>query len=361
MRQCASALFALALGLGGLGGARAATDIEWWHAMGGALGEKLNKIADDFNKSQSDYVVKPTFKGNYPEVLTAAIAGFRAKQAPHIVQVFEVGTATMMAAKGAVYPVYQLMQDTGAPFDPKAYLPTVVGYYTDPSGKLLSFPFNSSTPIFYYNKDAFRKAGLDADKPPQTWDQVVEAAKKLQGAGTGCGLATEWPSWIHLENLSAWHNKPFSTKENGFAGLDTRLVFDADLQERHWANLAEWQRTKLFSYGGRGPDGKTRFYSGECGMLTASSAARADVLANSKFDVGFGMLPYYQDVQGAPQNSIIGGATLWVLKGHKSEDYKGVAKFFSYLSKPEVQAWGHQQTGYLPITEAAYELSRQQG
>ena len=361
MRQCASALFALALGLGGLGGARAATDIEWWHAMGGALGEKLNKIADDFNKSQSDYVVKPTFKGNYPEVLTAAIAGFRAKQAPHIVQVFEVGTATMMAAKGAVYPVYQLMQDTGAPFDPKAYLPTVVGYYTDPSGKLLSFPFNSSTPIFYYNKDAFRKAGLDADKPPQTWDQVVEAAKKLQGAGTGCGLATEWPSWIHLENLSAWHNKPFATKENGFAGLDTRLVFDADLQERHWANLAEWQRTKLFSYGGRGPDGKTRFYSGECGMLTASSAARADVLANSKFDVGFGMLPYYQDVQGAPQNTIIGGATLWVLKGKPQAEYKGVAAFFAYLSKPEVQAWWHQNTGYLPITQAAYELSKSQG
>ena len=361
MKRCASALLALALSLGSVVGAQAATEIDWWHAMGGELGEKLNKIADDFNKSQSDYVVKPTFKGNYPEVLTAAIAGFRARQAPHIVQVFEVGTATMMAAKGAVYPVHELMKDAGASFDPKTYLPTVVGYYTDPQGNMLSFPFNSSTPMFYYNKDAFRKAGLDPNTPPKTWDEMVAAAKKLQAAGTACGFTTEWPSWVHLETLSAWHNKPFATKANGFEGFDSRLVFAGDVQLRHWNNLAEWQKAKVFDYGGRGPDGKTKFYSGECGMMTASSAARAGVLANSKFEVGYGMLPYYADVQGAPQNTIIGGATLWVLKGKPAADYKGVAAFFNYLSKPEVQAWWHQNTGYLPITAAAYELSKSQG
>ena len=351
----------LAAGLGFAAPAMAQTEIQWWHAMAGELGQKIEKIATDFNASQKDYKVVPVYKGTYPEVMTGAIAAFRARQPPHIVQVFEVGTATMMAAKGAVYPVYELMKDAGEPFDQKAFLPAVVGYYTDTQGNMLSFPFNSSTPIFYYNKDLFKKAGLDAGAPPKTWPEVEAAARKLQAAGVPCGFTSEWPSWAQIENLSAWHNVPIATKANGFAGLDTVLEINAPLQVRHLGNLVEWQKTKLFDYGGRGDSAKPKFYSSECGMTMASSAARLGIITNMKGDVGMGMLPYYPDVKGAPQNSIIGGATLWVLKGQKPADYKGVARFFSYLSKPDVQAWWHQQTGYLPITEAAYELSRKEG
>lgn len=339
----------------------APVEVQFWHALGGELGQKVEKLANDFNATQADYKVVPTYKGTYPETMTAAIAAFRAKQPPHIVQVFEVGTATMMAAKGAVYPVFELMKDAGEPFDPKVYLPAVTGYYSDVKGNMLSFPFNSSTPIMYYNKDAFKKAGLDPNVAPKTWGEVAAAGAKLQAAGLPCGFTTEWPSWVNVENLSALHDVPLASKANGFAGFDTKLAVNSALHVKHLSNLAQWQKTKLYDYGGRGDSAKPKFFSGECGITMASSGARLGVLSNSKFDVGFGMLPYYDDVPGAPRNSIIGGATLWVLKGQKTEDYKGAARFFAYLSKPEVQAWWHQETGYLPITQGAYDLSRTQG
>ncbi len=360
MHKPFAALAALAA-IGCAAPAAAQTELQWWHAMAGELGQKIEKLATDFNNSQKDFKVVPVYKGTYPEVMTGAIAAFRAKQPPHIIQVFEVGTATMMAARGAVYPVYELMKDAAEPFDPKAYLPAVVGYYTDTQGNMLSFPFNSSTPVLYYNKDLFKKAGLDPNSPPKTWPEVGAAAAKLQAAGVPCGFTSEWPSWINIENLSAWHNVPIATQANGFGGFNTELKINGPVQVKHLAQLAEWQKTKLFDYGGRVNSAEPKFNASECGMILASSATRLTIITNLKSEVGIAMMPYWPDVKGTPQNSIIGGATLWVLKGQKAEDYKGVAKFFSYLSKPEVQAWWHQQTGYLPITQAAYELSRQQG
>ena len=343
----------------------AATEITWWHAMGAELGKKLEEIVARYNESQDVYHVTPVFKGTYPETMTAAIAAFRAGEQPHIVQVFEVGTGTMMAAKGAIYPVYQLMADTGNEWDPNAFLAAVVGYYTDTEGKMLSMPFNSSTPILYYNKDLFEKAGLDRDTPPRTWQEVEEFSRKIIDSGAAkCGFTTGWITWIQLENLSAWHNQPLGTLENGFGGLDTEFVFNGPVQVRHWENLKKWQDAGIFQYGGPvgGNDAPPKFYAQECAIYMNSSASRAGVLLNAKdFEVGFGMLPYYYDVEGAPQNSIIGGATLWVLQGHTDEEYKGVADFFKFLSSPEVQADWHQFSGYLPITQAAYELSREQG
>jgi len=343
--------------------AYAATEITWWHAMGGELGTKLEEIVAGYNASQSTYHVTPVFKGTYPETMTAAIAAFRANEQPDIVQVFEVGTGTMMAAKGAIYPVYQLMADTGAAFDPAAFLPQVVGYYTDTEGNMLSMPFNSSTPILYYNKDVFEKAGLDRDTPPKTWEEVEEFSKKIMDSGAAkCGFTTGWISWIQLENLSAWHNQPIGTKSNGFGGMDAEFVVNGPLQVKHWENLKKWQDAGIFQYGGPGggSDAPPKFYSQECAIYMNSSASRAGVLLNAKdFEVGFGMLPHYADVQ--PQNSIIGGATLWVLQGHTPEEYKGVADFFTYLSSPAVQADWHQYSGYLPITQAAWDLSKSQG
>jgi len=348
--------------IGAATAAQAATEVQWWHAMGGKLGEKVNEIAAGFNASQSDYVVTPVYKGNYTETMTGAIAAFRAKQQPHIVQVFEVGTATMMAAEGAIYPVYELMADTGEPFDPSAYLASVAGYYTDTDGNMLSMPFNSSTPVVYYNKDAFKAAGLDPNSPPKTWPELGEYAKKLQAAGTPCGFTTGWQSWVQIENFSAWHNVPIGTEQNGFAGLGTEFTFNSPAHVMHIGQLAEWQKSKIFDYGGRRSDSAPKFYNAECAMYMNSSAAYAGVKANvTDFEFGVGMLPYWPDVGAAPQNSIIGGATLWVLTGRDAEKYKGVARFFSYLSSAEVQADWHQFTGYLPITNAAYELTKQQG
>src|SRR5579875_771553 len=361
MRKALAGLFAATTLIAALP-AQAKTDIPLWHAMGGELGDKLDKMVKAFNDSQPDYNVIPIYKGSYAETLTAAIAAFRAKQQPAIVQVFEVGTATMMAAQGAVYPVYQLMKDTGEPFDPKAYLPAITGYYSDTHGNMLSLPFNSSTPVLYYNKEEFKKAGLDPEKAPATWPELEAAAMKLQAAGVPCGFTTGWPSWVQIENFSAWHNQPIGTLQNGFGGLATRLTINGPVQVRHIGQLAEWQKTKIFDYGGRESASAPKFYSGECAMYMNSSGAYSAIRANAKgFQFGVGMLPYWPDVKGAPQNSIIGGATLWVLRGHSPEVYKGVAKFFTYLSSAPVQADWHQFSGYLPITNAAYELTRKQG
>lgn len=341
--------------------ARAATEISWWHAMGGELGRQLEKLATDFNASQSEYRVVATYKGSYTETVSAAIFAFRSGGQPAIVQVNEIATATMMAAKGAIYPVFELMKDANEPFVPSAYLPTVTGYYTDIDGNMLSFPFNASTPILYYNKDLFRSAGLDPNQPPKTFAELGAAAQRLRAAGVACGFTTHWPSWLLVENFLALHNLPIATKANGFAGIDAALTLNNPALIAHIAELVEWQKTRVYDYGGRNTTAEPRFQNGECGIFLGSSATRADIVKNAKFEVGYGRLPIRPQITGAPQNTIIGGATLWVLRGRTPEEYKGVARFFSYLSKPEVQAAWHQATGYLPITHAAYQLSRDQG
>lgn len=353
-----TAVFVLAIAVTSAG---AVVEVQWWHAMGGRLGEKVNAIADGFNKSQDKYKVVATYKGSYPDTMTAGIAAFRSKSPPHILQVFEVGTATMMAAKGAIKPVYEVMAESGLPWDQNAYLPTVIGYYTTPDGKMLSMPFNSSTPVLYYNVEAFKKAGLDPDKPPKTWPEVGEYCRKLVKAGYPAGFSTAWISWIHIENFSAWHNVPIGTKANGFGGLDTEFVYNSPLHVKHIGQLADWQKDKVFIYGGRRNLGNAKFSSEEVAMYTESSAGYAGFAKTCKFPFRTSMLPYWPNVPGAPQNTIIGGASLWVMAGHSPEGYKGVATFFNYLSSPAVQADWHQFTGYLPITTAAYNLTKEQG
>ncbi|MBX3609302.1 MAG: sn-glycerol-3-phosphate ABC transporter substrate-binding protein UgpB [Hydrogenophaga sp.] len=341
--------------------AHAQVEIQWWHSMTGGLNDWVTDLSNDFNASQKAYKIVPTYKGSYDESMTASIAAFRAGNAPHILQVYEVGTATMMAAKGAIVPVGKVLSDAGYKFDPKAYIPAVVGYYTAPNGQMLSLPFNSSTTVLNYNKDLFRKAGLDPNTPPKTWPELVLAAAKLKASGVACPFTTSWQSWTQLESFSTWHNTLFATQNNGFGGMSARLAFNSPLHVRHIENLANMAKQGLFHYRGRGNKGDAPFYSGECAMATASSSTYASIKKNAKFDFGIAPLPYYPDVPGAPQNTIIGGASLWVMSGKKADEYKGVAEFFKYLTNPEVQAKSHQRTGYLPITLAAMELTEKSG
>jgi sn-glycerol 3-phosphate transport system substrate-binding protein len=357
----ARAILAAAL-LGLAAQAQAVTEIQWWHSMTGANNDRVNAFAKRFNDGQGDYKVTAVYKGQYDESMTAAIAAYRAGNAPALLQVFEVGTATMMSAKGAIKPIYEVMAEAGEKFDPKSYIPAVAGYYTNTKGQMLSFPFNSSTTVFWYNKDAFEKAGLDPNQPPVTWQAVVAAAAKIKASGVlPCAYTTGWQSWVQLESFSAWHNLPFATEQNGFAGKDPKLLFNGPIQVRHIADMQDWAKKGYFTYAGRNNQPEAKFYSGECAMMTTSSAAYGTVKQNAKFKFGVSALPYYADVAGAPQNTIIGGASLWVMGGKSKAEYKGVAKFLTFLSQPELQAEWHQATGYLPITMAAYELTKKSG
>ena len=340
--------------------ASAAIEIQWWHAMTGANNDVVNRLAEEFNASQPDYKVVPSFKGSYPDTMNAGIAAFRAGNAPHIMQVFEVGTATMMGATGAIKPVYQLMKDAGEAFDPKAYLPTITGYYSTSKGDMLSFPFNSSSMVMWVNKDELKKAGVA--EIPKTWPEVFEAAKKLKASGHDtCGFSNAWASWAHIEQFSAWHNVPIGTKANGLDGFDTELKFNSPLHVKHLQNLVDLQKDKLYSYSGRDSRNEARFGSGECAIFLTSSGYYGTAKATAKFDFTSAPMPYYPDVAGAPQNSIIGGASLWVMGGKKPDEYKGVAKFFTFLSDTNRLARLHQESGYLPITKAAYEKSIKDG
>ena len=345
--------------------AQGRVQIEFWHGLTGVLGTTLEKIAADFNASQGAYQVNATFKGTYPQTMVAAIAAFRASNAPHIVQMFEVGTATMMAAKGAVKPVHELFKEAGIPFDMSVYLPGVRSYYSSADGKLVALPFNSSTPVLWWNKDAFRKAGLDPNKAPATWEEVRVAAQRIRAANAApCGLSTAWPTWTQFETFSSMHDVPFATKANGFEGLDAELMINSALHVRHLQLLMDMQREGTFKYGGRDSAGDALFPSGECAILTASSALRARVLREAKFEFGMGYFPVYADVvKGTPKNSVIGGAAFWVLTSPRrtTQEYKGVAEFFKYVSTPEVMAKWHIDTGYVPITHTAVTLAQASG
>ena len=341
--------------------AYAQTEVQFWHAFTGRLGELVAVQVEEFNASQDEFTVVATHKGNYSETLNAGIAAFRADEQPEILMVFEVGTATMMSAKGAVRSVTEVMQESGAAFDADAYIGSVKGYYTSTDGEMLSLPFNASTPVLWVNRDAFEAAGVDPDTDLSTWQNVGTVLGQLQEGGSTCPLTTAWQSWIHLENFSAYHDVPFATKDNGFAGLDTALAFNGEAQVAHITAMGEWAKNGQFFYAGRRNEGGANFRAGECALFTESSAGYAGIKAEAAFVFDVRPLPYWEGVGNSPQNTIIGGASLWVMEGHEAADYEGAAQFLAYLSSTPVMAKWHQDTGYLPITTAAADATRDAG
>lgn len=339
-----------------------------WHAMTGPLAETLNLLVNGFNISQKTTEVTAVFKGSYPDTLTASIAAFRAGQAPHIAQIFEVGTASMMAAGKAVKQTWELIKETGVHINPDNYVPAIRGYYSLADGRLAAMPFNSSTAVMWYNKDQFEKAGLDPEKPPVTWQQVLEASRTLKaknagGSATWAPVTTSWPSWIQLEQFSAIHNLPYATRENGFQGLDADLKINGAGQVKHIQLLLDMAKEGLFKYGGRDGAADPIFPAGDAAIAFNSSGARGQIARTAKFKWAAAFLPYDPATIAKPINSIIGGASLWCMTapGRTAEEYKGVAEFLKFLGQPDNDARWHQQTGYVPVTVAGYELSRQQG
>jgi sn-glycerol 3-phosphate transport system substrate-binding protein len=346
------------------GPALAAQEIRLWHAMSGALGAELDRLIANYNASQKDYRVVSFFQGTYDEVVANDIEMRKGtSRSPHIVQVNDAGTADMMRS-GAALPLWQLVQQWGRPLDAK-YLPAVSAYFSDADGRLLALPFTGATPVLYYNRDAFRKARLDPAKAPQTWSEMPQTLGALVESGQSCALTTAWQSWVLVENMSAWHNQRFATQGNGMAegtaGAGARLAFNTRLMVRWISTLASWHKAGYFTYSGRKDEAEARFASGECAMLTSSSASYAELRKRARFNLAVAQLPYYEDFDDAPQNTLVGGSALWAIAGKSSAQLRGVASFFAYLSRPEVQAEWHQRTGDVPLTTTAYELTRKQG
>jgi sn-glycerol 3-phosphate transport system substrate-binding protein len=349
------------------------TKIVLWHAMTGANGDETNRLAKAFNDSQNTYEVDAIYKGSYPDTLTATIAAWRAGQAPHLAQIYEVGTGSMLAAGPAVKQLWQLSKETGLKIDPAAYLPAVRGYYSLSDGRMASMPFNSSTGVMWYNKDAFEIAGLDPEKPPATWEDFATIVHTLKDkwavplsakSGTELTPATSsWFAWIQLEEFSAIHNLAFATKADGFDGLDTELVFNSPHHVAQLQMLLNLAKDGAFKYTGRDATPDPVFYTEKAAIGFGSSAGRGDIVRNAKFKWAAAVLPYDPKLIKQPNNTIIGGASLWTMTAPKRSDaeYKGVAAFLQFIGQPEQDAMFHQHTGYVPVTLAGYELSKQQG
>ena len=355
---------ALGLATPGLARAQARTEIQLWHAMTGALGEIINEEVKRFNESQARYTVVPSFKGGYVDTMTGAIAAWRAGSPPHIVQVFEVGTATMMAAGPAIKPVHALLAESGVTLDPKRYLAGVRGYYSDTQGRLISMPFNSSSAVMWLNLDAFEKAGLSTTALPKTWREVRAAAEKIKAAGAApAAMTTAWPTWVLFEQMASIHNIPFATKANGFEGMDCELQLTQPFFQKQMDFVLGLQKDGLFKYGGRDNAAEGLFPAGEAAIGFNSSAGRARVAREAKFKWASVPLPYHDDVITSPKNGVIGGASLWPLSARNRpvEEYRGVAEFFRFISEPALDQWWHEQTGYVPLTLAAYEKAKTEG
>ncbi len=337
----------------------ATTNITWWHAMGGRLGEVVNELANKFNASQNEYKVIPVYKGGYEDTMTAGIAAFRARKAPDIIQIFDAGAATIIAAKGVVYPVADLFDKYGVKFNANDYISGVRNFYADSSGRMIGSPFNSSTPVMYYNKDAFKKAGIK--NPPKTWEDFEAMAPALKKAGY-IGLAQSLSTWTSAENFMSRHNRQMANKDNGFAGFATKLYYENPAMDYHWDKLREWVVKGYFKYYGRGwADNQQAFYDQKVAMWLGSSGSFGGLKKGAKFNFGTTYLPFWKKFIKEGAQTFIGGAALFVFSGKSDEKYKGIAKFLQFLTNPKNQYFWHKSTGYVPITKAAYALAKKDG
>ncbi len=352
-----SLLAAIVFGGSVLGSTQAlsATEIQWWHAMGGRLGEVVNEIAENYNASQSDVVVVPTYKGGYEDTMTAGIAAFRAKEQPHIIQIFDAGAATIINAKGATVPVADLMKD----FNIDDYIPGVRYFYADSAGKMIGLPFNSSTPLLYYNKDAFAEAGIE--NPPTTWEEFETIAPKLKEAGY-IALAQSHSPWIFSENFHSRHNIQLATGNNGYDSTDVELLYNNDHMKMHWTKVKEWLDAGYYGFYGRAwGDNQDAFVQKKVAMWLGSSGSFGGLTKSAEFKFGATFLPYWESIIKEPKGTFIGGAALFAMSGHDDAEYDAVADFFAYMTASENQVFWHKETGYVPITQAAYADAKKEG
>ncbi|UTM59487.1 sn-glycerol-3-phosphate ABC transporter substrate-binding protein UgpB [Photobacterium sp. CCB-ST2H9] len=340
------------------GSAWATTEITWWHAMGGELGETVNHLAKEYNASQDEYKIVPVYKGTYVETLTAGIAAFRAGEAPNILQVADVGAATIMNAPGVAKPVQDILVSAGYDFNSKDYIAGVRNFYADNQGKMIGMPFNSSTPVLYYNKDILNKVGV---QPPKTYEDLEKVAARLKDKGYA-GFSQSLTPWIMFENFKSRHNLPLADRNNGYEGPATKLMFNTPDMRMHFHKLKEWEDKGYYKYYGSDWDAnQTPFERQEVAMWMGSSGSFGGLRNRVKFNLGTTYLPYWDSLNHNAGRTFIGGAALFALNGHSKAEEKGVASFFHYLTKADTQVFWHEATGYVPVTEAAYEQAKASG
>ncbi|MDI1352892.1 MAG: extracellular solute-binding protein [bacterium] len=317
-------------------------ELVFWHAMAGQLGEEVRVLTDAFNQSQTEFSVKPVYKGNYLETLTSFAAAFRAHRAPALVQVFEVGTSIMLSPKGVIKPLDELMHEQHVALPKDDFIQSVREFYSR-DGQLMAMPFNLSAPVIYYNLDLLNKLGYTQNNFPKTWAEMELLAQKIKQAGLDCTYTSAYPGWILFESFLAIHGLAIT----GTDGKKT--VFDTAQLLQHLQRLDRWNSLHYFRYGGRVDDATILFTSGVCPLFSQSSGAYNSLRTMVPFHLGVATLPLDTSISKVRHANVAGGAAIWAVNGLSAKQYQGIALFFAFIARPEVQKRWHEHTGYLPI------------
>ncbi|MCG3088189.1 ABC transporter substrate-binding protein [Sporosarcina cyprini] len=322
--------------------------IEFWHAMSGTGQESIDAIVKGFNESQDKYEVKAEYQGTYEESLTKLRSVGGTKDAPAITQVFEVGTKYMIDS-GYIEPMQSFIDKDN--YDLSQLEENILNYYRV-DGDLYSMPFNSSTPVMIYNKDAFEKAGLDPEKAPETFSEVMAAAEKLtKDDMKGFSMLTY--GWF-FEQLVATQGGLYVNENNGRTGDATEAVFNGPEGRNVFDFLDKMNKAGTFgNFGTNWDDIRAAFATEKVAMYMDSSAGVAGAIANAPFEVGVAYIPHADEVKR--NGVVIGGASLWMSKGIAEEEQEAAWEFMKYLTTPEVQAKWHLDTGYFAINPKAYD------
>ena len=327
---------------------------EYWYGLSGQLGDVVQQTCDRFNASQDEYEITCVGQDGYANAVQASIAAFRAKQHPTVVQAYDAGTADLMMS-GEFYPVHQMMADFDIEIDWDDYFPGIANYYASSKGELFSMPFNSSTPMLYINKAHYAAAGLEAF--PETWEQFEQNLKTVKASGQDCAYGYAPSTWIDLEQFSMAHGVPIATNNNGYDGLNSDYLYNTTIHVKHMENIKRWYDENLLeirtSQGGL--NARDSFAQGECSHYFGSIASHQAVtnLVDGKFDWDVTMIPVYEGTER--KNTVVGGASLWVLSGKSDDEYRGAAEYLKFLATPESEEFWSTNTGYIPVTKTGFD------
>ena len=339
------------------------TKIDFWFGNQGDIGQRVQDVCKHFNDSQNDYEVVCTSQNGYANTLQNTIAAFRANKQPTVVQIFDIGTLDLMLS-GAYYPVNKLLADNGYKIDWNDYLSGVRSYYATSKGDMLSMPFNSSTAVLYWNQDAFKKIGKDA--PPKTWEEAAEDMKALKAAGYDCPMGIDISHdevWQLMEQYSATENQPVATLNNGYDGLGAELVFNKTSFVKFVTDLKKWYDEGLLKLKSEqsGEDYVAAFADGHCQMTLTSIGDHGQISRTASPDMHWTVAEYPVYAGAERKNSLVGGASLWVLQGKSPAEYKAAAAFLNFIAQPQQALWWSSNTGYIPVTKSGYDYMVKNG
>lgn len=343
------------MGLAGLllaGAVQAAPQtIQVWHALDAAHKASFEALVKTFNRSQNEVEVELTAAPTLQAMEAGVAQAVAEKRPPHLVQLADNYDPEAVARDNRVQSMHELLAKYPIK-DLKWFLPQTTSYVRDSKKRLLALPLMAEIPVLFYNRDLLKQAGLDPDTPPATWQEMQAMLVQLQAAGLRCPYASSNTVWVHQEDLASSNSAPFASRNNGLDGGKTDILVNDLLHIRHLSMMASWVRSHLLAQVSMDGSPDALFAKGECAMLTSGTGAWA-LLDSARFSVGVAPVPKHDEGRRTPGSPLVGGSALWMLAGHPAGDQKAVAKFIAWLVSPKVAAEWHQETGYLPMTDAA--------